>query len=102
MLNVAFTRAREEIHIFHSAPIGEFGMASGRGTILEWLNYCNRATAGMVANAAAEAQCEFEAGVIQALNAQGVKTSAQYAACGFNIDVMAELGDQRLAIECDG
>lgn len=32
MLNVAFTRAREEVHVFHSAPVDDFGMASGEGT----------------------------------------------------------------------
>jgi hypothetical protein len=32
MLNVAFTRARDEMHIFHTAAIGEFGMASVKDT----------------------------------------------------------------------
>ena len=30
MLNVAFTRARDEIHVFHSAPIDTFTMAGDR------------------------------------------------------------------------
>jgi superfamily I DNA and/or RNA helicase len=40
MLNVAFTRAREEMHVFHSAPIDQFGMASGEGAIKDWLEHC--------------------------------------------------------------
>ena len=38
MLNVAFTRARDEIHVFHSAPIEAFTFAGGRpGAITDWL-----------------------------------------------------------------
>ena len=33
MLNVAFTRARDEMHIFHSADISEYCMSSGEGSI---------------------------------------------------------------------
>ena len=40
MLNVAFTRARDEIHIFHSADASDFGMTSGSGAIKDWLEYC--------------------------------------------------------------
>ena len=41
MLNVAFTRARDEIHVFHSAPIDTFTMAGDRpGAIGAWLEHC--------------------------------------------------------------
>lgn len=41
MLNVCFTRARDEIHIFHSAPIEEFTFADGSpGAITDWLAHC--------------------------------------------------------------
>jgi len=105
MLNVAFTRAREEIHIFHSAEIQAFGMASGRGTILDWLRYCENECAGRApasTDSAERAQSEFEAEVIAALAAQGVKVTPQYPSCGFLIDIVAEREGERLAIECDG
>jgi len=105
MLNVAFTRAREEMHIFHSAPIEDFGTATGRGTILDWLNYCKRnaGVAGHDASRSTErAQSEFEAEVIRELQSRGVSTVPQYPSCGFFIDVVAELDGNRIAIECDG
>lgn len=49
-----------------------------------------------------QTQSEFEAQVLQALHAKGVHTVPQYPACGFFIDIVATLENQRLAIECDG
>ncbi|MCG3775993.1 MAG: hypothetical protein JW395_2842 [Nitrospira sp.] len=41
MLNVAFTRARDEVHVFHSAPIESFTFAGGGSSALsEWLQHC--------------------------------------------------------------
>jgi very-short-patch-repair endonuclease len=45
---------------------------------------------------------EFEADVVEALIARGVEVQHQYPACGFSIDLMCELGGERLAVECDG
>ena len=105
MLNVAFTRAREELHVFHSAPIEDFGNAAGKGTILDWLQYCrqNLAVSGTPVNARVDrAQSEFEADVIKELGSKGITIASQYPSCGFLIDIVAELDGQRLAIECDG
>jgi len=108
MLNVAFTRARDEIHIFHSADVSDFGMTSGSGAIRDWLEYCNQYCNGRGATTAgaeiqlAKAQSEFEQEVMASLVSKGVKVTAQYPSCGFFIDVVAELNDRRLAIECDG
>src|SRR5450830_1389854 len=41
MLNVAFTRARDELHVFHSAPISDFTFADGSpGPLTDWLAHC--------------------------------------------------------------
>lgn len=105
MLNVAFTRARDEMHIFHSAPVDEFGMASGQGAIKDWLIHCAAvatASPAVQTNDVQRSQSEFEAQVIQALSAHGVKTISQYPCCGYFIDIVAETAEDRLAIECDG
>jgi very-short-patch-repair endonuclease len=105
MLNVAFTRAREEVHVFHSAPIEEFGNAAGKGTILDWLQYCrqNFAANGTQVNSRVDrAQSEFEADVIRELGSKGITIASQYPSCGFFINIVAELDGHRLAIECDG
>jgi very-short-patch-repair endonuclease/DNA polymerase III delta prime subunit len=105
MLNVAFTRAREEVHVFHSAPVDDFGMASGEGTLLDWLKHCEKVqqtTFDPTALSLARTESEFEAEVARALQAQGFRTLSQYPSCGFRIDLVVEKGRQRIAIECDG
>lgn len=107
MLNVAFTRAREEMHIFHSADIGEFSTASGTGIILDWLVYCAKETERTSNNREyrpEEQKCQsvFEAEVLTALREKDVKVISQYPSCGYFIDLVAELDGIRLAIECDG
>ena len=103
MLNVAFTRAREEMQIFHSAEIGEFGMASGRGVIKDWLEHCSAfsSTTARV-DPLNKTQSEFEAEVVRALNERGIATETQYPCCGYFIDIVAEADSRRVAIECDG
>jgi very-short-patch-repair endonuclease len=105
MLNVAFTRSRDEIHVFYSAPIEKFGMATGKGAIREWLEYCDaacKAGAPVTADQVQKAQSEFEAQVMQALAVHGVSTISQYPSCGYFIDIVAEFNDNRIAVECDG
>jgi len=104
MLNVAFTRARDEVHIFLSAPIDTFGMASGRGTIREWLEHCDAAQEPHLSTARSvpQADTEFEAQVAKALERRGVTVLPQYPSCGFRIDLVAKHGGNQVAIECDG
>ncbi len=104
MLNVAFTRARDEVHIYHTAAINDFGMASGGGAIREWLEHCDRTdkNSAPTVNQVEHAQSEFEAQVIQELSRRGIKTISQYPSCGYFIDVVAETDGRRVAIECDG
>jgi very-short-patch-repair endonuclease len=105
MLNVAFTRAREEMHIFHSAAVEAFGMASGEGTIKDWLEYASRVEEKSFdsgSRSATRAQSEFEVEVMRALQTQGLTVLPQYPSCGFYIDLVVEKDDSRLAVECDG
>lgn len=105
MLNVAFTRAREEMHVFHSAPIDQFGMASGEGAIKDWLAHCAQietTTFDPGTLGVQRAQSEFEVEVMEALRTQGLAVVPQYPSCGFFIDLVAQKDDARIAIECDG
>lgn len=108
MLNVAFTRAREEMHIFHSAEISEFGMANGKGAIKDWLMHCAEASKIRPAlptdleGLLSLAQSQFEQQVITALYESGISVRPQFPSCGFFIDVVAEFEGNRIAIECDG
>lgn len=107
MLNVAFTRARDEIHIFHSAPIETFTLADGRpGTLTRWLQHCASVQAAGRARPTSsrigQVDSEFEAEVAAALRARGLFVLHQYPACGFHIDLVCEKDDARVAVECDG
>lgn len=106
MLNVAFTRARDEIHIFHSAPTETFGMAGGKsGALGDWITYCATAQSDSgyrTSRRHGRIDSEFEAEVAAALRARDVEVLHQYPACGFSIDLLCVLKDRRVAVECDG
>src|SRR5262249_55483580 len=106
MLNVAFTRARDEIHIFHSAPIESFGMAGDRpGALGEWMAHCASVEADggkRVSRRGGQAGSPFRGGGGEALRERGVAVRHQYPACGFSIDLMCEKDRIRVGIECDG
>jgi very-short-patch-repair endonuclease len=107
MLNVAFTRARDEIHIFHSAPIKTFTLADGRpGVLTRWLQHCAAIqSVGRPKPAGSRLgriDSEFEAEVAAALRKRDLFVLHQYPACGFHIDLVCEHDGVRVAVECDG
>lgn len=107
MLNVAFTRGRDELHIFHSAPIETFTKADGSaGALTVWLRHCHLVQQTprprLAGSRLGQIDSEFEAEVAGALEERGVRVLHQYPACGFNIDLMCEKDERRVAVECDG
>jgi CxxC-x17-CxxC domain-containing protein len=107
MLNVCFTRARDEIHVFHSAAIGEFAFADGTpGAIGDWLQHCaevqSRPRQQPPRSRLNRSDSQFEDDVASALRDRGYSVIQQYPACGFFIDMVIERDGRRLAVECDG
>jgi very-short-patch-repair endonuclease len=109
MLNVAFTRARDEVHVFHTAPVNAFTFADGRPSALgDWLSHCAAVQtvprSATVGSRLGKVDSEFEADVAAALRSKGLRVLHQYPACGFNIDLVAEreTDGARVAVECDG
>jgi very-short-patch-repair endonuclease len=107
MLNVAFTRGRDELHIFHSAPVDTFTKADGSsGALTDWLRYCQSVQESprprLVRSRVGQVDSEFEAEVAAALEERGVRVLHQYPACGFSIDLVCEKDEHRVAVECDG
>jgi very-short-patch-repair endonuclease len=109
MLNVAFTRARDEIHIFHSATVEAFTFAEGRpGALTDWLRHSAQVQAtpraALAGSRLGEVDSQFEADVAAALRARGLRVLHQYPACGFNVDLVVEREAEgvRVAVECDG
>ena len=108
MLNVAFTRGRDELHIFHSAPIETFTKRANRvaGAITDWLHHCASIAetdrGRPIGSRFEQVDSEFEADVASALRANSVKVLHQYPSCGFSIDLVCERDGSRVAVECDG
>ena len=109
MLNVAFTRPRDEVHVFHSAPVEEFAFADGKpGALGDWLRHCAAIESAprtvTVGSRLGQVDSEFEGDVAAALRGKGLRVLNQYPACGFNIDLVAEREEDeaRVAVECDG
>jgi hypothetical protein len=109
MLNVAFTRARDEIQVFHSAPIDAFTFAGGRpGAITDWLKHGEQVWHDLPGDAVSsrpgQFASQFQADVASALLARGLLVQHNYAACGLRIGLVVEDSklDVRLAVECDG
>lgn len=109
MLNVAFTRARDEVHVFHTARVDAFTFADGRPSALgDWLKHCAAIQAiprsAVAGSRLGKVDSEFEADVAAAVRGKGLRVLHQYPACGFNIDLMVEreADGARVAVECDG
>ncbi|MGQ0668370.1 MAG: topoisomerase DNA-binding C4 zinc finger domain-containing protein [Actinomycetota bacterium] len=106
MLNVAFTRARDEVHVFHSAPIDSFFKEDGKGAMGDWLQHIrgvgSRPRAAPTGSRRGRIDSEFESEVAEALRARGIDVTHQYPACGYWIDLVCELEGERVAVECDG
>jgi len=101
MLNVAFTRARDEVRIIHSAEIQEFDVATV--AIRRWLEYCDSLEPNVLSESVSDpTDSNFEADVIARLRGEGLVAHSQFPACGYKIDIVCSNGESRLAIECDG
>ena len=107
MLNVGFTRPRDELHVFHSAPIGDFAFADGTpGALTAWLAHCARVQEqprqAPHGSRLGRSDSIFESEVASRLSDRGYSVTQQYPACGFFIDMVVERDGDRLAVECDG
>ncbi len=107
MLNVAFTRAKDEIHVFHSAAIESFSFADGRpGALTDWLAHCSAASGAprihRSGDRIGQSDSQFESDVAAALRQKGYSVTQQYPACGFSIDMVVGRDGDEVAVECDG
>ena len=103
MLNVGFTRGRDELHVFHSAPIEEFTFADGSpGALTDWLSHCaevqDQPRQLPPSSRVGSSDSIFESEVAGSLEHRGYDVIQQYPACGFYIDMVIEKDGDRLAI----
>ncbi len=100
-LNVASSRARHQMWIFHTVDAADLHHDDVRGHLLD---YCHGVDAPERPVEAPEARCDsdFERDVLRELLARGYHVSPQHPVGQLRIDLVVEGDTDRLAIECDG
>ncbi|MEV1063008.1 AAA domain-containing protein [Streptomyces sp. NPDC050263] len=107
-LNVAASRARDQVWLFHSFTLTELGETDLRRAYLDWFSRPAEEQDGLglgevrpdVPHEAFDSL--FEQRVYLALRARGHQVRPQYPAGRYRIDLVVEGGTRRLAVECDG
>jgi very-short-patch-repair endonuclease len=101
-INVAASRARQQMWIVHSVEPGQFPEDDLRGLLIK---YCR--DGGSVTEPSADLmdKCEsqFERDVLHQILAHGYRTVIVQQKVGrYRLDIVVEGSDARLAVECDG
>ena len=101
-LNVAATRAKNQMWAVHSIQPEDFPTGDPRAALIQ---YCQNPTALEVVYANLEERCDsqFERDVLKRILARGyTRVRTQHAVGGYRIDIVIEGPESRLAVECDG
>jgi very-short-patch-repair endonuclease len=107
-LNVAASRAQDQVQIFHSVHPADLGETDLRRGYLEYLAKRPESREVYVdGEVSPDARREpfdnlFEQRVYLALRERGYRVRPQYPAGRYRIDLVVEGGTRRLAVECDG
>ncbi|WP_250035610.1 arginase family protein [Paractinoplanes maris] len=100
-INVAASRARDQLWIFHSVRPGSLPADDARGLLLTYA--LNLAPAEEAADLAGRCESDFEREVLKRLLARGFRPIPQFRIGAYRIDFVLNAPDgRRLAIECDG
>ncbi|HEX5493966.1 MAG TPA: AAA domain-containing protein [Mycobacteriales bacterium] len=106
--NVAASRARDQVWLFHSVQLGDLSGEDLRYRYLEFVStppseQDEIELAGVTRDVrVAPFDSLFEQRVYLDLRARGFRVRPQYPALGYYIDLVVEGGTSRLAVECDG
>ncbi|MGW0231534.1 AAA domain-containing protein [Actinopolymorpha singaporensis] len=101
-INVAASRAKDQMWVFHSIEPSELRSDDARALLLD---YCRNVKVADTAYDDLEARCEsdFERAVLRSILLRGYRPQPQFRIGRNRIDfVLPAPGGKRLAIECDG
>jgi very-short-patch-repair endonuclease len=101
-INVAASRARQQMWVIHSVDPSRFPDGDLRGALIR---HCRDAgtTTAPPANLLDACESQFERDVLQMIIARGYrKVSVQHSVGRYRIDIVIEGPHARLAVECDG
>ena len=97
--NVAVSRARDQLWVFHSVQQEDLHPECMRRHLLE---YCYNPKTQTLSQDLAVCDSEFERDVARELIARNYRVVPQYPSAGKKIDLVIEGTAARLAVECDG
>jgi very-short-patch-repair endonuclease len=101
-VNVAASRPRDQLWVFHSVRQNELTVDDARALLLA---HASRPPAADATPADPEAACvnDFQRAVLRKLRERGLNPIPQYRIGNYRIDfVMSTSDGRRLAVECDG
>ncbi|GAA2676475.1 AAA domain-containing protein [Actinoplanes palleronii] len=101
-INVAASRARDQLWVFHSFQPGDVPGDDARGQLL---TYCQNVGTATESYGDLEQRCDsdFERAVLKRMLLRGLRPLPQFKIGSYRIDFVLPTGDgRRLAIECDG
>ncbi|MFE7547703.1 AAA domain-containing protein [Streptomyces gardneri] len=107
-INVAASRARDQVWLFHSVTLTELAESDLRRRYLDWFSRPAEAQDGAGLGSVSPDEPHdafdslFEQRVFLALRGRGYRVRPQYPAGRYRIDLVVEGGTRRLAVECDG
>ena len=101
-INVAASRARQQMWVVHSVDPSSFPDGDLRGALIRHCRDAGTTTAPS-ANLLDACESQFERDVVQKIIARGYrKVSVQHSVGRYRIDIVVEGPHARLAVECDG
>jgi very-short-patch-repair endonuclease len=100
-INVAASRARDQLWIFHSVQPQSLLPDDARGLLLRYAQNVTEVPA--VPELASRCESDFERDVLRRLTDRGYRPVPQFRIGGYRIDFVLNAPDgRRLAVECDG
>ena len=100
-INVAASRARNQLWVFHSVDESLLRDDDVRGQLIRYARDHDTVEA-QIADLAQLCESDFERAVLRQLLERGYKVKPQFKVGRFRIDLVVQGYDDRLAIECDG
>ncbi len=102
-INVAASRARDQLWVFHSVHAAELAADDARALLLAHCHSSANPAAGIITDPRAACTNDFERDVLAHLLRRGLAPAAQFRLGEHRIDFVLHAPDgRRLAIECDG
>ena len=98
--NVAASRARDQMWLFHTPSVNDF--RNKECFRYKLLSYCLDPKAQQIDGTRDKCTNEFERAVYDLIVARGYQVIPQFEVAGYNIDLVIESEQKRLAVECDG